>query len=137
MQVEKGSEFYSDDYNEAIKESIDHFDFQPGNTLVTTEITLKGTKYRKGMIVLLSSKDEGLEVGRIKLILVHQNSVVYFVTEKRHAVQLVDLGVYCIADEDPRYVCVLQEELLDYYPLQEYKTCGLSVIVLHHSFPSF
>ncbi len=40
VQVEKGSEFYSDDY----KESIDHFDFQPGNTLVATEITLKGTK---------------------------------------------------------------------------------------------
>ncbi len=46
-------------------------------------------------------------------------------------------GVYCIADEDPRYVCVLQEELLDYYPLQEYKTCGLSVIVLHHCFHLF
>ncbi len=89
------------------------------------------------MIVLLASNDEGLEVGRIKLILVHQNSMVYFVTEKRHAEQLVDLGVYCIAHEDPRYVCVLQEELLDYYPLQEYKTCGLSVIVLHHCFPSF
>jgi len=44
VQVEKGSEFYSDDYNEAVKESIDHFDFQPGNTLVATEITLKGTK---------------------------------------------------------------------------------------------
>lgn len=77
VQVEKGSELYSDDYNEPIKESIDQFDFQPGNTLVATAITLKGTKYRKGMIVLLGSNYEGLEVGRIKLILVHQNSVVY------------------------------------------------------------
>jgi len=51
--------------------------------------------------------------------------------------QLVDLGVKCITDEDPINFCVLQEELFDNYPLQEYKTCGLSVIVLHHSFPFF
>uniref|UniRef100_A0A8C1PKJ5 Uncharacterized protein n=1 Tax=Cyprinus carpio TaxID=7962 RepID=A0A8C1PKJ5_CYPCA len=61
VQVEKGSEFYSCDFNEAIRESVDHFDFQPGNTLVATEITLKGTKYRKGIVVLLASNDEGLE----------------------------------------------------------------------------
>lgn len=82
------------------------------------------------MVVLLASNDEGLEVGRIKLILVHQNSVVYFVSEKWCAVRLVDLGVYCITDENPRHVCVLQEDLLDYYPLQEYNTCGLCYTTL-------
>lgn len=62
-------------FNEAIKESVGHFNFQPGNTLVATEITLKGTKYRKGNVVLLVCNDEGLEVGRIKLILVHQSTL--------------------------------------------------------------
>lgn len=50
VQVERGSESYSDDYNEAIRESIDHLDFQPGDTLVATEITLKVTKYRKAWL---------------------------------------------------------------------------------------
>lgn len=76
--------------------------------------------------------DEGLEVGRIKLILVHQNSVVYFVSEKRHAVHLVDLGVYCITDVDQR-LCTSRGavRLLPSPGIQ-----NLPVVALHHSFPS-
>ncbi|KAL7833685.1 hypothetical protein AOLI_G00286450 [Acnodon oligacanthus] len=40
---------------------------------------------------------------------------------------IVDIGVYCITNaiQDPSVVCVHQEELLDYYPLHEFKLCGL------------
>ncbi|KAL7870559.1 hypothetical protein SRHO_G00080560 [Serrasalmus rhombeus] len=48
------------------------------------------------MYVVIGSDEEGLLVGEIKLILVHCDSQVYFVVERRQAVQLVHLGVYSL-----------------------------------------
>lgn len=57
-----------------------------------------------------------------------------FVTEKCQSVHLVDQGVYCLT-ESTCCVCTEHKRLLDYYPLPEYNMLGLSVILLHHSFP--
>lgn len=43
------------------------------------------------MCVILEKNDEGLVLGRIKFILIHNATAIYFVTEKSQSVCLIDL----------------------------------------------
>lgn len=135
VHVERGTEFYASDYNDKIRASVAGQDFESQSAIACNEVTVKGTVYRKGMCVLLKSTDEELSVGKINLIIVLNESV-QFVTQKHTFVKMSDMGVYCelgVANED--YVCVKQDDLLDYYPLPLYKMHDTSLIAIHHSFP--
>ena len=85
------------------------------------------------MFILIDDDDEGLVVGKIKVILVHRDSAVNFITEKYLAVRLPNMGVHCLTLSQKSYCCVNQDNLLDYYPLPEYIVGGKALIVLHHS----
>lgn len=135
MQVEKGTEFYVNDYNDMIRASVASFNFESQSAVACNSVTVKGTVYKKGMFILFGNRDEELYFGKINLVIVLHESV-YFVTKKHTFVKLRDMGIYCelgVAQED--YVCIKHEDLLDYYPLPAYKVYGLLLIVLHHSFP--
>ena len=135
IQVERGTEFYVNDYNDMIRASVASFNFESESSVACNSVTVKGTVYRKGMFVLLGNSDEELYFGKINLVIVHHDSV-YFVTKKHTFVKLTDVGIYCelgVAKED--YVCIKHEDLLDYYPLPAYKVFDLLLIALHHSFP--
>lgn len=56
-------------------------------------MTVKGTLYKKDMYILLGKTEEELEVGKIKLVIVHHGSV-SFISEKYLFVKLSDIGVY-------------------------------------------
>lgn len=133
MIVEKETKFFLNDYNDAIRDSVVHLSAQSSNTVVTHEVTAKGTKYRKNMFIVICRSDEGLIFGQIKLILIKADSV-NFVTQNYQSVNLTDQGLHCLADKpvQEKLSCVAQEELADYYPLPAYEMCGLSVIALHH-----
>uniref|UniRef100_A0A3P8S3X7 Uncharacterized protein n=1 Tax=Amphiprion percula TaxID=161767 RepID=A0A3P8S3X7_AMPPE len=128
--VEKGTEFYLEDYNNNIRESVAHHTFEPENTLIAREVIVKGTKYKKNMFIMIDNGEEGLTLGKIKVILIHRDSAVYFITEKHLAVRLLDIGVHCLTLSQKRYCCVNQENLLDYYPLPEYIVGDMAVIVM-------
>ena len=51
--------------------------------------------------------------------------------------ELADLGVHSLTEviQGSNYMCVKQEDLLDYCPLMVYKLNGTSVIIFHHSLP--
>lgn len=135
MHVDKGTEFYVSDYNDRIRASVAGQNFESQSAVACNEVTVKGTVYRKRMCVLLESTDGELSVGKINLIIALNESV-QFVTQKHTFVKLSDMGVYCelgAAQED--YVCIVQKDLLDYYPLPSYKVYDISIIALHHSFP--
>ena len=87
------------------------------------------------MYVVLGRNDEGIQMGEIKLILIHCSDFVYFVVEKQLAVELIDLGIHSLTDEvhESNYTCVKQEDLLDYYLLMGYKLNGTPVIIFHLS----
>jgi len=133
--VEKATAFFSSDYSDSIRESVANYDFGPENTLIAHEATVKGTKYQKNMYVVLTKNEDGLEVGKIKMILTHKNSAVYFIAEKFKALCMHDVGVHCVTPIKNCYCCVNQEDLLDYYPLPQYSIGAMELIVLHHSFP--
>lgn len=134
--VEKATAFYPSDYIAGIRESVAKYDFGPDTTLIAHEATVKGTKYRKNMCVVISKDEDGLEVGKIMMILTYKNSAVYFITEKCKALCMHDVGVYCVTPINNSYYCINQEHLLDYYPLPQYSIGDMQVIVLHHTFPS-
>lgn len=96
--VEKETEFFLNDYNDAIRDSVVHLNAQSTNTVVTHEVTVKGTKYRKNMFIVICRSDEGLIFGQIKLILIKADSV-NFVTQNYQSVNLTDQGLHCLADQ--------------------------------------
>lgn len=137
IQVGRGNEFYTSDYNDNIKAATSAFSFTHESTVAANEVIYKGTKYKRNMYVVLNQDEKGLHIGEIQLILIHCNESVFFVVRRQQAVKLVDMGVHCIVEkvEDSNYLCVKQENLLDYYPLAQYTMNDLPVIVFHHSFP--
>ena len=105
--------------------------------MVTHAVSVKGTEYKSKMFVVMANNDDGLIVGKIKQALIHRSSSVFFITEQYVAVRLPEFGVYYITPMQKAYCCVAQEKLLDYYPLSEYTFWGMSVLILHHSIPTF
>lgn len=79
--VEKGTEFIVGDYNDKIRQSVAHLNFDPLNTLISHYVTVKGTTYKSNMFVVLGHNDDGLVVGKIKKAVINKNSAVYFITE--------------------------------------------------------
>ena len=135
VQAEKGTDFHVDDYNDRIRASVASCPFQSQSAVACNYVTVKGTDYRRGMYILLENSDEGLLMGKIMLVIAVHNSV-YFVSEKHTFVKLCDTGVYCdLGVAQDNYVCIKQEDLLDYYPLSAYNLYDQSLIALHHSFP--
>lgn len=111
VQVEKGNEFYIDDYNESVKVATAAFNFTHNSTVAANEVIYKGTKYKKSMYVVLKQDEEGLHMGEIKLILIHFNDSVYFVVRKQQTVELVDMGIHCLIDtvQLSKYNCKARE----------------------------
>lgn len=119
-----------------IQQSVAQLTLQPGNTVCAYEVQVKGTLYKNNMCVVLEKNDEGLVFGKIKLIIIHNNALVYFVTLKYPSVCLVDQGVHLLSNTEhatDQYFCIEHRDLLDYYPLPEYSMLGFSVIAMHHS----
>lgn len=135
VQVSRGDGFYAGDYNNSIQASTAAFNVIQGSTLAANEVIYKGTKYKKSMYIAIKQDDDGLHMGEIKLILIQCNDSVFFVVSRQKAVELVDKGVLLLTeiDKESNYICVKQEDLLDYYPLVQYKMNDLPVIIFHHS----
>ena len=135
VQVEKETDFHIEDYNDRIRASVASCPFQSRSAVACNYVTVKGTDYRRGMYILLENSDQGLLMGEIMLVIVVHNSV-YFVSEKHTFIKLSYTGVYCdLGVAQDNYVCIKQEDLLDYYPLSAYNVYDQSIIALHHSFP--
>lgn len=66
-------------------------------TLVTPDVTYKGTKYQKSMIVVTEGIDMNTPLEKFPLIL-KNSSDVYFAIEKYQSIPVVDLGVHCLID---------------------------------------
>uniref|UniRef100_A0A8P4K3W5 Sterile alpha motif domain-containing protein 3 n=1 Tax=Dicentrarchus labrax TaxID=13489 RepID=A0A8P4K3W5_DICLA len=75
--VEKGTEFIVGDYNDKIRQSVAHLNFDHLNTLISHDVTVKGTTYKSNMFVVVGHNDDGLVVGKIKKAVIHKNSAVF------------------------------------------------------------
>ena len=120
-------------YNDKVQRSVRLFGLESHNTIMSNNMTYKGTAYKKNMVVILNRVDDGFIVGKIMMIL-NQNKLVYFVCEILHALFLIDMGLHCIVQEqEPDITCVEVDTLLDYYPLPIYNKQGMMLVALHHA----
>lgn len=118
-------------YNRDIQMVLHTADIDKHKTSDVSAVTYKGTKYSKGLVVVLEHTGETLFFGKIFLILSDEKSV-YFVELVHRSVLLVDLGVYYLLSDD-KYAFINADSLQDYYPLPVYKIKDLPTVCLHHS----
>lgn len=60
--AEKGTQFFSGDYNDDIRNAVAHHNFEAVNTIIAHEVTVKGTKYKKNMFIVIDEDDEGVVI---------------------------------------------------------------------------
>lgn len=123
--ADRVTNFYHNDYCEINRQCVGN-QFQPHIPTATHEVSVKDTLY-KNMSVFLHQTEEGLVVGKIEQILIHNRSAVYFIVDLHQTECHIDQGVLLITQQRV-YACVNQHNLLDY------TLCGLPVIMLHYSY---
>ena len=136
VTVHQGIEFDPDTYNCHIQQAVETCQLECRHTVAASSVVYKGTTYKKGLFVVLEKTEEGLVFGKIQLILVCTGTVVYFITETHQSLYLVELGCHCLISDnqdEKKIVCIEADKLLDYYPLAEYRSTGLSLVSLHHA----
>lgn len=78
LHVKDSCTFYASLYSKKIKQAVSEFDFSENDTMVSTDIQYKGTQYKKGHF-LVSKNDEAMEFGELLIILIKNDTEVYFV----------------------------------------------------------
>lgn len=119
-------------YNIDIQRVLEASDIERGRSTEVSAVTYKGTKYSKGLVVVLKSTSDTITFGKISVIVVG-NEQVHFVVSVHESVLLIDVGVHHIFQSGHNYLCVNADHLQDYYPLPVYNVFGLPVVSLHHS----
>uniref|UniRef100_A0A1A8BQ80 Uncharacterized protein n=1 Tax=Nothobranchius kadleci TaxID=1051664 RepID=A0A1A8BQ80_NOTKA len=122
-------------YNSATQDAVTKANVSNHNMLDVSAVVYKGTKYVKGHVVVVDHTDESTEFGKIVVILVN-DSKLYFVLELHQSVRLIDLGLYCLHCPTDRSLCVNVDSLMDHYPIPLYNMADLFVVSLHHSVSS-
>lgn len=119
-------------YNSNIQSVLKTSVIDKHRTSEVSAVIYKGTKYTKGLVVVLEHSDDSLVFGKISLILIDDKQV-HFVVLVHHSVFLIDLGVHHIFQADNKYMCVNADSLQDHYPLPMYSTLDIPVVSLHRS----
>lgn len=99
---------------------------------VSTEIQWKGTLYRKGLFLCISS-DVAKEFGQIELMLIKEGKHVFFLVTSHDALYSSEFGLYEVLSVRKAMLCLDADLCLAYYPLPAYSFCGKRVISLKHS----
>lgn len=102
---------------------------------VSSEVTVKGTLYKKGHYVALNKCEGGLLFGEIQFIIINSNTQVYFLVQEFKSQFSDKLHVYTLVHKSS-FKCVEYSSLLDYYPLSAYKRGTTSLIPLKHAVSS-
>lgn len=103
------------------------------NSVVSDNTIVNGICYQKDLFLPLKTNEEGIIFGKIKIIIVFNDTEVYFVTEQFQGVYSENYGVYAIVPINSKFSCEHISNLLDYYPLPAYLFNKFYCICLHHA----
>ncbi|XP_034238081.1 uncharacterized protein LOC117643344 [Thrips palmi] len=126
------SDFSPSMYSEELQLAMSECDLPP-EVEECTSVSVKGTDYRKGHIVVLGqdSYQCNEEMGRI-LIILHCDDAVFFVVEVLEVVFVPHIRAYKLGQK-VGYKCVKQSNLLSYYAHHTYKLHDGNFVKLHHA----
>lgn len=77
--------FYLELYDSQVRGTLEAFDVSPSNTVVTDQMTVRGTCYATEMLVILSCEVGELILGLIASIVVKQQKTVLLVLRQKIA----------------------------------------------------
>ncbi|KAK3928351.1 Zinc finger protein 136 [Frankliniella fusca] len=108
--------------------------FNPANYEALNVIRVKGTEYKVGFYVALSSSmlSTSLQMGKIDTILLDSSNHVQFLVKSVEAFNSFE-GYYVVSETKAGFKLIRHEELTDYYPLPSYVLQGKECISLKHS----
>ncbi|XP_052130221.1 uncharacterized protein LOC127751151 [Frankliniella occidentalis] len=128
------SKLFVSTYSKDIQDAISNVPSNLCNVEECLKLTVKGTEYAKGDIVVLSqdSYECNVQLGRIILLLLDCDQNVYFVCEKLQTLFRPRQRLY-ILGECKGYACVKQDELLSFYPMKSHRVAGHQLVKLKHA----
>ncbi|XP_071847914.1 uncharacterized protein [Apostichopus japonicus] len=134
IQLLKEMPFHVDLYSLQIRQAI--FESQMAETegcSVSDEVLMFGTKYKKGMFLLLAGDNGTIKFASLLLVLLSQGCV-YFVVRNHSHHYLSDYGIYEIDTSlnESVVTCVPFKIILDHYPLLGYRVNGVTMVTLKH-----
>lgn len=132
LHIKNGCTFISDLYSDKISHAISEFRFSENDKIVSTEIQYKGTSYKKGEFLILNN-DESITFGELLIILIKDNTAVYFVMNAHKSDHLPKYHLYSVTQQSTGIQCANINDLLEFYPLSSYIVDGHRVIPLKHS----
>lgn len=135
IKLLKEAHFHVDLYSTHIRQAVTVSEIETENCLVSDEVLVFGTRYKKGMFLLVGVDNGSLKFASLLLVLLSRGNV-YFVVKHHPSHYLCNYGVHeinTIAESDT--VCVPFSSLLDYYPLSAYRVNGLAMVTLKHKPP--
>jgi hypothetical protein len=97
-------------------------------------ICKNGTEYVKDLLVVLRREESDLVFGKIMLCLFDAINNLFLIVEECRAEYVGHLGLYAMTQTREKLISAVSYfDLLDYYPLPEYKCGSLSVVALKHA----
>lgn len=132
LHVKNSCTFDAGLYSEKIKQAVSEFDFSENNTIASIEVEYKGTIYKKGHF-LVSKNDETMEFGELLIVLVKNDTEVYFVMTVHKADYHSEYHLFSVKKCCAMLLCLKISDLVDFYPLTSYVVSGHQVIPLKHS----
>nr|XP_042902933.1 uncharacterized protein LOC122270275 [Parasteatoda tepidariorum] len=135
LDIKNYNEFHVELYSENLRKIIPSNLFDKTNTVITYDLSIKGTDYKKGSFLPISEDCE-ISFCEILMILIKNNNEVFFVVQNFETTFISQLGVYEISSKNKEFFLISKTDLIDYYPLQAYEIGGSRYICLHHAIES-
>ena len=120
--VKKGALFHQTLYATNIQTAVHHLNVGTKQYVVTDEVSVFGTRYKKGMYLMARTGETDWTFGKMLFSLVFEEEV-NFVVRLCESCYLADYGIYEVRNVDiaSSVVCVTYSNLVDYYPLSSYR----------------
>ena len=129
-------------YSTGIASSLQRFDLDSQNSVVSEKVTFNGVDFKKGLFVVVSfSNDSTITFGCIQMMVVKSCSSVYVVVRLCEASFETHLGVYSLparvgsGEALGKVSCIPVTKLHDLFPLPAYHVGKHRLIPLKHRFP--
>jgi hypothetical protein len=129
--IRKSVPCYVDAYGELIQAAMSTHNFSPDDH-ISYDVIHRGTSYKKGQFVIIEQRDLNLVFGEIVFSVLRGDDL-FFLLRVHQAEFDFTLHLFeILLNDQDQYLCVKQNTLLDYCPLQTYARNGSRFIALKH-----
>ncbi|CAN7937448.1 unnamed protein product [Ixodes hexagonus] len=130
VSMKAGMPFSISAYSEPLQNCLGSLNFSSEDTMITNEITYKGTTYSFGAFVPICMHEE-LCFGQITLLLIHDRKDLFVALQVHSTTYLPHLHSYAVRGSQ-QFACMHNEQMRNYCLLPAYKVPNAMLIVPKH-----